>query len=781
MKSEPTSAGKEGGFYVTIATAAGSTTKKVEGDLLTVGRAEDCHLSIAHETLSRRHLSIFLKDGVCAIEDHGSANGTFVNGRRIKPHQNVRVLPEDKITMGQAGVTLGVSVEPVMRKEGPPVASSQSPKPLGDAGKPETGKPEAVRSESGRPEAGRPEAGRPESAKPDTIVTSTSHGRREQRKAVIPPPPKPKDEAQEQAEGMLQDAQRKAALMIQEAEIEAERRVEDIYLRAHETQAKMDEVYQRRMNEAYRASEALYQKSQEESQRILDAARSRSNEIRLQAESFVADLRRRTEEDCERMLEEAQQTARDLKEQRLLEAEDLIRKREQEVDSQIRKVMDERLGRFEEDLAKEAAAHRQELRIEMEEKREHIEADQKELTDHVRALREQLKTLTEEQTRERQVLEESRQQSQASAEEAGKLKMELDQTRSQVTQANQQMADLRARVAQEKTAADATSNALKTSQDTLARVNEEIRAAQARVKVVQDETATKILQLRAKFEDDKVALEKAETTHFEELKLQTTRKIHEMEMRLADELHDKQDRISREMLLTFETFLRNNPDPSARDVKHLGDEVTALLKRSIVSVSQDGGTKAQQASLIELKRRQKWKTALLGALTGIACGLVGEHVYLLMQSENSPMARRVAAAQEERAADLAQRKYDPPMSTDYKSTYVENVVKTTGFVTTYTSDDFQKKFMKALTPYMLKTWKVDEDKTFQVIGIASSLVTLLSQKRANIHPDFVEKQLSVMRTDETDAINRMRTLLGSQVRVESFKKFEKQFYETYQP
>jgi pSer/pThr/pTyr-binding forkhead associated (FHA) protein len=74
----PSTATNASGFFVTIATQKGSTTKRVDGDLLSVGRSEECNLSIAHETMSRRHLSVTVRNGECYVEDHGSANGTLV-------------------------------------------------------------------------------------------------------------------------------------------------------------------------------------------------------------------------------------------------------------------------------------------------------------------------------------------------------------------------------------------------------------------------------------------------------------------------------------------------------------------------------------------------------------------------------------------------------------------------------------------------------------------------------------------------------------------------------
>ncbi|HMN69597.1 MAG TPA: FHA domain-containing protein, partial [Bdellovibrionales bacterium] len=200
-----------GGFYITVTSNKGVTTKRVHGDLLTVGRAENCGLSIAHEALSRRHLSVTLVDGVCWIEDHGSSNGTTLNGQRIKPHEPLRVRPEDVIELGQSGTKLAISAEPQMWKS----AAQAAPEPVAE----------------------------------DSIVTTTSHERAQVRAAQTSPSPKLTEEAQAQAEKLVQEAQKKAATLIQEAEIDAERRVQDIYRRAHETQAKTDEIYQRRLNE----------------------------------------------------------------------------------------------------------------------------------------------------------------------------------------------------------------------------------------------------------------------------------------------------------------------------------------------------------------------------------------------------------------------------------------------------------------------------------------------------------------------------------------------------
>ncbi|NIB44553.1 FHA domain-containing protein [Pseudomaricurvus alkylphenolicus] len=49
----------------------------------TVGRSNDCDITLAAAHLSRRHAQLTVKDGVLYVKDLGSANGTYVNGNKI--------------------------------------------------------------------------------------------------------------------------------------------------------------------------------------------------------------------------------------------------------------------------------------------------------------------------------------------------------------------------------------------------------------------------------------------------------------------------------------------------------------------------------------------------------------------------------------------------------------------------------------------------------------------------------------------------------------------------
>lgn len=78
---------------------------EVESDFVIIGRSTKCDVSIPDRFLSRRHARLF-RDGedVWLIEDLGSRNGTFVNGRRIERPEEVRA--GDVLTMSASLIKL---------------------------------------------------------------------------------------------------------------------------------------------------------------------------------------------------------------------------------------------------------------------------------------------------------------------------------------------------------------------------------------------------------------------------------------------------------------------------------------------------------------------------------------------------------------------------------------------------------------------------------------------------------------------------------------------------
>lgn len=64
--------------------------------LQTIGRSDECNIAIATDEISRRHASVKPTPDGLAVEDLGSANGTFINGQRV---QNGLLKPGDELRL----------------------------------------------------------------------------------------------------------------------------------------------------------------------------------------------------------------------------------------------------------------------------------------------------------------------------------------------------------------------------------------------------------------------------------------------------------------------------------------------------------------------------------------------------------------------------------------------------------------------------------------------------------------------------------------------------------
>jgi len=68
-----------------------------EGEFL-IGRSHSADIILPSDNVSRRHARLYTVDGGCFIEDLGSANGVFVNGRRI--HEVVEIEGSAQVRVG---------------------------------------------------------------------------------------------------------------------------------------------------------------------------------------------------------------------------------------------------------------------------------------------------------------------------------------------------------------------------------------------------------------------------------------------------------------------------------------------------------------------------------------------------------------------------------------------------------------------------------------------------------------------------------------------------------
>ncbi len=180
-------------------------------------------------------------------------------------------------------------------------------------------------------------------------------------------------------------------------------------------------------------------------------------------------------------------------------------------------------------------------------------------------------------------------------------------------------------------------------------------------------------------------------------------------------------------------------------MRTLQEQLDRMMDTQIATLSKHPGAIEKQKSLVQLKSREKWKARFVGITVGIVAAFSGQHAYHILKNESSPIQRKVSAVQDERKADLEKRKFNPAQTPELRATYSDCVIYTQDFVKKYQDEEFQKKLLASATPYMLKTWRIDEEKTIQLLASINALVSVLKERREAIHPDFIPQGLDKMK------------------------------------
>jgi pSer/pThr/pTyr-binding forkhead associated (FHA) protein len=80
-----------------------------------IGRCEDCHLRPHSDLISRHHCAILIDNGVVAVRDFNSKNGTFVNGEKVIGQTTLKT--GDQLSVGQLVFEVHASHgDPLQRK-----------------------------------------------------------------------------------------------------------------------------------------------------------------------------------------------------------------------------------------------------------------------------------------------------------------------------------------------------------------------------------------------------------------------------------------------------------------------------------------------------------------------------------------------------------------------------------------------------------------------------------------------------------------------------------------
>jgi hypothetical protein len=705
-------------IQVTIIIDGAVTIKKVKMDSFVIGRHADCEVNVLHPQVSRQHLRISVIDNTIYFEDIGSSNGTFKDSMRVPLKKSFVLEPRDILLLGDEGPTIQVQFEEKKTSTALSVISSLMGAPRTSNKPPIPAAPAQV-------------------GKPKHVVASVA--------SVLPQVPSfgqqpatvPSKDLKE-SEKTIQEANKQAAQILQKAQMQAEAKAQDAYKHAIETEQRAEKFYQDRLKEANDDAEKVYQTTRVENQKLLQEARAQAETLREQAESDARALRKTTEEKCAEFLKQAEMQGEAQKSKRLSEADEIIAKKGEDLlkatNEIIEKQKTEALKNL--DSLKAQSSRAREQKVAFEE--ELIVLEKK-----INEAKSQYKINCEE-------AETSKQNSEKVQLEGKNLLGRLEQIKKE----NQELEHIHQKHKQDIEKLMLNLSSLKQEKE-----NSE------------KEIHSQLQMLKEKIQQEKESINKKEADRVNELKLETAETVKKFEKHLVEEVVSRKSKISKEILLRIETLCASIA---------LNDE-WKFKQSDLDQVIQEvinGYGPVKSPARFSLRTKEKTFSVMLGLFIGMFV-VISTQTFSYKLSGNSPVERMVASAVDAKKLDLETRKYNPPQTPEVKNNYVDSVIFTEKFSETYNDSTYQKAWNKAATRYLFKVWRLDEDHAAKALAISAALVKDLAERKEKIHPDFIKKNIAQMRDVEKDTLARLKTELGGEVRLESFKKFEKKFFENY--
>lgn len=752
---------------ITIKTNNYEISREMEKESFTIGRGADCDIPLNDFHVSRVHLLVTVNGDKIIVEDKKSSNGSFLNGKKIKPLNPVKVNPADKVQLGQSEYILSFDFKSAFSKEPAldtlpepipteiPKASSE-PSPKSDLSVKET----ASLSVSTAAASGV-------SAVPVSVGGSAQG-------LTSEPSPTPKSTpivedtvdlgrpniSTSEAEQILHEAKKKAAQIVLEGEKQAEKRVQAIYQTANEKRDQAQQFYQNRIAEAHKDADAILLDFQNQGRTLLQDARVMAQELRDEVDDYVRSLKERTLRESEDLIAKAKQTAEKVKSDAVEQGREKLQVETEEIQKNLKnktealKTLSAELADVEKNLS-----------------------FSKSLLEEARALDAEIrqKSKTEEEKFKNRLRDEENLLKDIHDKEQSRLKDLVDKEEAKVS-------ELQERHKLTLDEHERLENRIRSLQERQVQFDRDLVSLAEKKEGLEKDYETQKKILNEKLESEKQKIDKSEQQYQEEVRLETSKRLQKIEQEFLDSLINKKESLIKKVYAVLEknAITVIEADQWKKISQDLENQVKAVVDEEIVTSAKSTVSLQKPVDLIKKKERERMGWLLSGLVAGVCVLFVGQVIVRKLSRNKAPIQNLVEAETKKRQEDLEKRRFNPQQVDELKDSYTDAVIYTKNFVQVYTDEQFQQTLYKELSVYLLKTWRIDEDKSIQLIAVANALVKSLEEKRKQIHPDFINDGIKKMHDLEAEASVKMKDILGSEVRLESFRTFERDFYKSYQ-
>ena len=727
---------------------------------LIIGRSTEAHIGIPDPGVSRTHVEISIKHGKVWLHDLGSANGTFINGKKMLAKSKVPYADGEIIQVGSQRIKVTINV---LEKAFDLKAVTSSDL------NPDQKESLLTLVNSAHAEADR--IGHLVKGETDQSLRATEV----KINSLI-------SQANFQAEQIISASNNLASKIQEDAK---RKQIETVLLAEKEAMAATSDVFRKAelvVNEAEEKAHLIIQQGEQSSQEKYTTTEQEATLLLQQARQSIQELRKDWEKEMETLTEDARTRARQIEENAKVRAEEIILS----ADRQKIIVLNQSNELF--DAAKKEAQERSAqyyMQAEIE-----LKAAQKKSQEILTEAYNQIQSLQLKSETEIAVLKETllqldkeRHQNETSMHE---ITRDLEETTEVVKNFKTAISDLESQkesltleLSQFKHQLTETLEQRKTAVIEADRVKQDAQRFKEQIEKEAQEfkdVARKEIEIYKTRENealDKIKLD--EIKKLKELRAEGDRNLNRHRAELVGEFL----RLTESHLIT----LLKSELPSSYDWtgvnKRLQTEVKASLDEAIykftnVDTHKQSHEVIEQKSLVFMKRLKILSLSSAVAIV-IMFFIPTSRNFIIESLQKNNIDSAAQSFSKEMQTERA-RRFEPPKTDDWRDNYTDSLLYTRGYADLKLEQKFQDKWIRDLHDYLYTKLRVDEDSIVRLVSLEAAMVTKLKEEADSIHPDYIEQQVKKMRDMEKESVTQMQQIIGSNSKFESFRKFSEGYY-----
>lgn len=287
---------------------------------------------------------------------------------------------------------------------------------------------------------------------------------------------------------------------------------------------------------------------------------------------------------------------------------------------------------------------------------------------------------------------------------------------------------------------------------------------------------------------------------FEEMKLAEERKIaslriegekklqsefvevrRRLDERLKNEMRGILEHVSKELRIFFES------SELAQEARaDITQRALSVIDKAIQGESLSDQNQLQEMFMFDVKQKDARKKFWKKSATAAAAAVIVFGIYFSFKdqifSTVQEWGKNLASNQQEHFANeyLKERReamtFKPTMTEDFKGSYTENVIYTSGYLEFEKNDQVRDEWILKLNEFFEKSLKLDETTIVKFNSLEVQLIKNIEKLSQDINPQFEKEAIARIREAEAESLLRMKELLGGEKPYQRFWTFKKEFF-----